>query len=168
MVRPKPGGGSARRAPEPRALGAVEPQRKRRYRPGMKALKEIRQYQNSTNLLLRKLPFARLVSDCVSVPAAFHLTQKPHPGKLASIASHGGMFRRCARSHLVLLGTAFDGKQPHFVHCKRQPRLTLCTSSRMCKCTATFSSLRLPTLCSSASTSCFPFAATFVQFMQSA
>lgn len=27
----------------------------------MKALKEIRQYQNSTGLLLRKLPFARLV-----------------------------------------------------------------------------------------------------------
>lgn len=35
---------------------------KRRYRPGTVALREIRQYQNSTKLLLLKLPFARLVS----------------------------------------------------------------------------------------------------------
>lgn len=38
------------------------PHRKqRRYRPGTLALKEIRRYQKSTDLLLRKLPFARLV-----------------------------------------------------------------------------------------------------------
>lgn len=37
------------------------PRKPRRYRPGMKALKEIRQYQKSTDLLLRKLPFSRLV-----------------------------------------------------------------------------------------------------------
>jgi len=35
--------------------------KKRRYRPGTVALREIRKYQASTNLLLRKLPFARLV-----------------------------------------------------------------------------------------------------------
>jgi len=34
----------------------------RRYRPGTRALMEIRRYQKSTHLLLRKLPFARLVS----------------------------------------------------------------------------------------------------------
>lgn len=68
MVRPKAvaarrvAGGSERRLPGgPRPAGLVEPQRRKRYRPGMKALKEIRQYQNSTGLLLRKLPFARLV-----------------------------------------------------------------------------------------------------------
>jgi len=33
----------------------------RRYRPGTRALMEIRKYQKSTNLLLRKLPFARVV-----------------------------------------------------------------------------------------------------------
>ena len=37
--------------------------RKRRYRPGTNALKEIRRYQRSTDLLLRKLPFARLVKE---------------------------------------------------------------------------------------------------------
>lgn len=67
MVRPKVAAprrtGSERRAPAmPRPAGLVEPSRKKRYRPGMKALKEIRQYQNSTSLLIRKLPFARLVS----------------------------------------------------------------------------------------------------------
>ncbi|CAH8570464.1 unnamed protein product [Heterobilharzia americana] len=35
--------------------------KKRRLRSGVKALKEIRAFQRSTNLLLRKLPFARLV-----------------------------------------------------------------------------------------------------------
>lgn len=33
----------------------------RRFRPGTVALREIRKYQKSTNLLLRKLPFQRLV-----------------------------------------------------------------------------------------------------------
>lgn len=36
---------------------------KRRYRPGTRALREIRQYQKSSDLLLRKLPFARLVKE---------------------------------------------------------------------------------------------------------
>lgn len=36
---------------------------KRRYRPGTRALKEIRMYQKSLDLLIRKLPFARLVKE---------------------------------------------------------------------------------------------------------
>lgn len=39
------------------------PRVKKRYRPGAKVLKEIREYQRSTSLLLRKLPFARLVRE---------------------------------------------------------------------------------------------------------
>ena len=39
----------------------VPGRRKRRYRPGTLALKEIRRYQNSTELLMLKLPFSRLV-----------------------------------------------------------------------------------------------------------
>lgn len=34
-----------------------------RYRPGTVALREIRRYQKSTNLLIRKRPFQRLVRD---------------------------------------------------------------------------------------------------------
>ena len=37
------------------------PRRRRRYRPQSIALKEIRKYRNSTDLVLRKLPFQRLV-----------------------------------------------------------------------------------------------------------
>jgi len=34
----------------------------RRYRPGTRALLEIRKFQKNTSLLIRKLPFARLVT----------------------------------------------------------------------------------------------------------
>ncbi len=34
-----------------------------RYRPGTVALREIRKYQKSTELLIRKLPFQRLVRE---------------------------------------------------------------------------------------------------------
>ncbi|WVR07232.1 hypothetical protein IAU60_004273 [Kwoniella sp. DSM 27419] len=41
----------------------VSPHKKRRYRPGTVALKEIRQYQKSTDLLIAKLPFSRVVRE---------------------------------------------------------------------------------------------------------
>ncbi|XP_060602026.1 uncharacterized protein LOC132755225 [Ruditapes philippinarum] len=49
--------------------------KKKRFRPGTKALMEIRKYQKSTNLLLRKMPFARLVREvCVDLfPGTNHL-----------------------------------------------------------------------------------------------
>ncbi|KAI1781454.1 histone-fold-containing protein [Hypoxylon cercidicola] len=37
--------------------------RRRRWRPGTVALREIRRLQNSTDLLIRKLPFSRLVRE---------------------------------------------------------------------------------------------------------
>ena len=37
----------------------------RRFRPGTVALREIRKYQRSTELLIRKLPFQRLVREIV-------------------------------------------------------------------------------------------------------
>mmetsp|Transcript_2253 Transcript_2253/g.3342 ORF Transcript_2253/g.3342 Transcript_2253/m.3342 type:complete len:137 (+) Transcript_2253:24-434(+) len=37
--------------------------KKRRLRPGVRALREIRAYQESTDLLIRRLPFARLVRE---------------------------------------------------------------------------------------------------------
>lgn len=39
------------------------PRVKKRYRPGTLALREIRHFQKSTDLLLRKLPFARLIKE---------------------------------------------------------------------------------------------------------
>ena len=43
------------------ATGGVK--KPHRYRPGTVALREIRRYQKSTELLIRKLPFQRLVRD---------------------------------------------------------------------------------------------------------
>ncbi|KAM0338126.1 hypothetical protein ACHAPU_011436 [Fusarium lateritium] len=41
--------------------------KRRRYRPGTVALREIRRYQGGTKLLLQKLPFARLVRE-IAIP----------------------------------------------------------------------------------------------------
>src|SRR5258705_7949422 len=43
------------------ATGGVK--KPHRYKPGTVALREIRRYQKSTELLIRKLPFARLVRE---------------------------------------------------------------------------------------------------------
>lgn len=55
----------ARKAKSPKKHGAPAPKtgEKRRYRPGEKSLREIRFYQRNTDLLIRKLPFARLVRE---------------------------------------------------------------------------------------------------------
>lgn len=46
---------------EDQEAAAAAPVRVQRYRPGERARQEIRRYQSSYELLLRKLPFARLV-----------------------------------------------------------------------------------------------------------
>ncbi|KAF8205063.1 histone H3 [Pholiota molesta] len=45
------------------SLGSALPKKPRRYRPGTVALREIRKYQKSTDLLLQKLPFSRIVRE---------------------------------------------------------------------------------------------------------
>jgi histone H3 len=54
------GSNAARRARPPNAGGVKKPHR---YRPGTVALREIRRYQKSTEMLIRKLPFQRLVRE---------------------------------------------------------------------------------------------------------
>uniref|UniRef100_A0AAZ3RLG3 Core Histone H2A/H2B/H3 domain-containing protein n=1 Tax=Oncorhynchus tshawytscha TaxID=74940 RepID=A0AAZ3RLG3_ONCTS len=49
--------------PSASAVPAPPPRKKTRFRPGTRALMEIRKYQKSTDLLLRKGPFARLVRE---------------------------------------------------------------------------------------------------------
>ena len=57
----------------PIAGGVKKPHR---YRPGTVALREIRKYQRSTELLIRKMPFARLVREITNVfaPEPFRWT----------------------------------------------------------------------------------------------
>ena len=47
----------------PAAPAPAQPKRRHRYRPGTVALREIRRYQKSTDLLICKLPFERLVRE---------------------------------------------------------------------------------------------------------
>ncbi|KAE8259375.1 hypothetical protein A4X13_0g1057 [Tilletia indica] len=47
------------------AAGVVGVKRPHRYKPGTVALREIRRYQKSTELLIRKMPFQRLVREIV-------------------------------------------------------------------------------------------------------
>ncbi|GAA6227203.1 histone H3-like centromeric protein A isoform X1 [Lates japonicus] len=63
---PDPGAsGSTPRTPRRSRVSGLPPvsPKKRRFRPGTKALMEIRKYQKSTDLLLRKGPFSRLVRE---------------------------------------------------------------------------------------------------------
>mmetsp|Transcript_5967 Transcript_5967/g.8982 ORF Transcript_5967/g.8982 Transcript_5967/m.8982 type:complete len:138 (+) Transcript_5967:84-497(+) len=55
-------GGDRARA-QRRLTGNGNQSGRQRKRPGEKALQEIRKYQRSTELLIRKLPFARLVKE---------------------------------------------------------------------------------------------------------
>ena len=57
----------ARAALSPKvAKATVRTRRPHRYRPGTVALREIRKYQRGTDLLIRKLPFQRLVREVAS------------------------------------------------------------------------------------------------------
>ena len=54
----------AQRAAKKGKTGYSEP-KKRRFRPGMVALWEIRRYQKNMDLLIRKLPFQRLIREII-------------------------------------------------------------------------------------------------------
>ncbi|XP_056320064.1 histone H3-like centromeric protein A [Danio aesculapii] len=49
------------------------PRKKHRFRPGTRALMEIRKYQKSTGLLLRKAPFSRLVREVCQTFSREHM-----------------------------------------------------------------------------------------------
>jgi len=99
------GGGSDR----PRGPTAARPvvRRKRRMRPGEKALREIRQYQSSTSLLLRRLPFARLVREI-----QYGMTRQPYRWQGSAILA----LQEAAEAHLVGL---FEDSVLCAIHAKR-------------------------------------------------
>ncbi|KAF9195316.1 centromeric DNA-binding histone H3-like protein cse4 [Haplosporangium sp. Z 767] len=55
--------GSSKSSTNARPGDPIAPAKNRRFKPGSKALSEIRRYQKSTNLLIQKLPFARVVRE---------------------------------------------------------------------------------------------------------
>jgi histone H3 len=87
--RPNPAGGDAsppnpRRASgssrqqNPRSPAPAQPPKKtHRYRPGTVALREIRKYQKSTEFLIRRIPFMKLVREICHNIRGFNLRFKP-------------------------------------------------------------------------------------------
>ena len=94
-------GGNNNRQTQPRA------RRKRRLRPGERALREIRQYQSSTSLLLRRLPFARLVREI-----QYGMTREPYRWQGTAILA----LQEASEAHLVAL---FEDSNLCAIHGKR-------------------------------------------------
>ncbi|PSC76460.1 histone H3 [Micractinium conductrix] len=68
--------GKKTRSPMKRTAPAAAAKKPHRYRPGTVALREIRKYQRRTDLLIRKLPFSRLVREITNnvAPEPFRWT----------------------------------------------------------------------------------------------
>lgn len=81
--------------------------KKRRMRPGERALREIRQYQNSTDLLIRRLPFARLVREIQQ-----GLSRQTYSWQASAILA----LQEAAEAHLVSL---FEDCNLCAIHAKR-------------------------------------------------
>lgn len=81
--------------------------RGRRYRPGERALKEIRFYQRNTDLLIRRLPFARLVREVQTV-----FFRKPYRWQAQAMLA----LQEAAESHIVGL---FEDANLCTIHAKR-------------------------------------------------
>eukprot|EP00934_Nitzschia_sp_Nitz4_P001014 Nitzschia sp. Nitz4//scaffold45_size130396//127118//127862//NITZ4_003475-RA/size130396-snap-gene-0.131-mRNA-1//1//CDS//3329552476//1014//frame0 len=94
-------GGTRRRAELPVR------RRKTRMRPGERALREIRKYQSSTDLLLRRLPFARLVREIQQ-----SLSRRQYSWQASAILA----LQEAAEAHLVGL---FEDCNLCAIHAKR-------------------------------------------------
>ncbi|TFJ85786.1 hypothetical protein NSK_003290 [Nannochloropsis salina CCMP1776] len=103
QASPARGGAGAERGKD---KGDEEP-KKRRARPGMRALREIRQYQRTTELLLRRLPFARLVREVQG-----EISTKQYRWQANSLLA----LQEAAEAHLVHL---FEDANLCAIHAKR-------------------------------------------------
>ena len=92
-----------------------QPKKPRRYRPGTVALREIRRYQKSTELLIKKLPFYRLVREI-----AQDLDDEKMPGKTLRrcrfASSAIGCLQEACEAYLVGL---FEDTNLCAIHAKR-------------------------------------------------
>ena len=81
-----------------------------RFRPGTVALREIRRYQKSTELLIRKLPFSRLVRE-------YLLDHKTYDGQYYHIAAAAiNALQEASEHYLVQL---FEDTNLCAIHAKR-------------------------------------------------
>ena len=84
----------------------------RRYRPGTVSLREIRRYQTSTDLLIPKLNFQRLVKEILHVEC-----KELHLGHNKKIQSTAVLALQCAAEHYVT--ELFEKSQEAAIHGKR-------------------------------------------------
>ena len=84
-----------------------------RYRPGTVALKQIRQYQKSTELLIRKLPFQRLVRE---IAGDSEIITSPLCGKVRFQSTAVMALQEAAEAYLVGL---FEDTNLCAIHAKR-------------------------------------------------
>ena len=84
-----------------------------RYRPGTVALKQIRQYQKSTELLIRKLPFQRLVREIASDT---DVIRSPLCGKVRFKSAAIMALQEASEAYLVGL---FEDSNLCAIHAKR-------------------------------------------------
>ena len=89
------------------SVSATTPKKQRRFRPGTRALKEIRKFQKSTNLLIPKLPFSRLIREC-----ALEFCSKDMRFQSAAIMA----LQEAAEAYLV---TLFEDSVLCAIHAKR-------------------------------------------------
>ena len=84
-----------------------------RYRPGTVALKQIRQYQKSTDLLIRKLPFQRLVCE---IACDSEVIKSPLCGKVRFQSAAIMALQEAAEAYLIGL---FEDTNLCAIHAKR-------------------------------------------------
>ena len=88
------------------------PRNKRRYKPGTVALREIRKYQIGTELLIRKLPFQRLVREVANNIAAGTRFPEGLPWQPLAVVA----LQEAAEAYLVHI---FDDSNLEAIHAKR-------------------------------------------------
>ena len=103
-------GAAARKAGKQAPAGGVK---KRRFRPGTVALKEIRRYQKSTELLIRKLPFQRLVRE---IATDTDVVPGPMIGKIRFQTNAIKALQESCEAYLVAL---FEDTNLCAIHAKR-------------------------------------------------
>ncbi|XP_063973040.1 uncharacterized protein LOC135160429 isoform X2 [Diachasmimorpha longicaudata] len=88
--------------------------RRRRVKPGVKALQEIRQLRRSTKLLIPKLPFSRLVREIIR-------DLFPRENIDSSMSNNRNDLLNCLSEYLTLIE---ECKPQHWKHFKKQLKPT--------------------------------------------
>ena len=88
--------------------------KKRRYKPGTVALREIRRYQKSTELLIRKTPFKRLCKDLIREITQFKMQEFPNGCNMGGDAATA--LQEAAEAYMISL---FADSNLEAIHAKR-------------------------------------------------